>query len=178
MKKIYLFFLLIIISITSTNAKAQNYGLDCSVNTDILSDCDSLKIEDLQSMSLSYYNSRKTLERNYDFEVLNKKRRLRMWSNEVRILGYASFLGICFAGPALFPDASLWVLIPTEVLIGGGIIVGSNILANSLRKKSDALNNTSVSVFKINSNSSLILTQYSTDFSKYAGLGVGYMYKF
>lgn len=178
MKKLYLFFILIIISITSTSAQTQNDGLDSVVISDTLCEADSMQIENLQSMSLSYYNSRKTLERNYNFEILNKKRRLRMWSNEVRILGYVSYLGICFGGPFLFPDASLWVLIPTEVVIGGGIIVGSNIWANNLRKKADALKNTSVSVLKINSNSSLILTQYSTDFCQYAGLGVGYKYKF
>lgn len=178
MKHIYISLLLIFFSITSTSAQTQNvcsYGI---VNSNILSESDSVKLEDLQYMSLSYFNSRRTLDRNYNFEIYNKKRKLKMWSNEVRLLGYASFLGICFGGPLLFPDASLWVLIPTEVVIGGGIIVGSNIWANNLRKKADALKDTSFSVLKINSNSNLVITQYTADLCPYAGIGLGYRYKF
>lgn len=130
------------------------------------------------SFSSSFYYSKNVLERNYDFELFNKQRRLRMWSNEIRILGYASFLGIVFGGPMLFPDASLWVLIPTETVIGCGIIIGSNIWATHLRKRADAIQESSISIMKINNKSNLYITHYSVNSGRDLGFGIGYKYNF
>ena len=73
MKHIYISLLLIFFSITSTSAQTQNvcsYGI---VNSNILSESDSVKLEDLQYMSLSYFNSRRTLDRNYNFEIIRSE---------------------------------------------------------------------------------------------------------
>lgn len=159
--------------------KAQDFNIPDSIivsDTQILSDF-ALN-QDLQSLSLSFYKTKISLDRNYDYEIYNKQRRLRMWSNEIKILGFASILGIAFAGPILFPDCSLAILIPTEVALDFGIVIGSFIWSKKLNRKADALSETSVSLININENSSLCFTHYSTSNCLNVGLGIGYKYNF
>lgn len=160
-------------------ANAQEYNVaDTLISSEVVVQSDSLVEEELHRMSLSYYESKNTFDRNYSFELYNKQRRLRMWSNEVRILGYASLLGICFGGPLLFPDASLWILIPSEVVIAGGLIVGSTLWANSLKRKADAIRESSISILNIHNKSSLYVSHFSTALNQNAGIGIGYRYNF
>ena len=174
MKKIYIILLLTIIANASAGAQV-NMSDSVAVSESV--ELDTTLIKNLQSMSLSYYNSRNTLERDYNFEIYNKQRKLRMWSNEVRVLGYASFLGVCFGVPMLFPDSSLWIIIPSGVVCCG-ILAGTNIWANNLRKKADALRESSVSILNINAKSSLYIAQYSTEWRQTSGFGIGYKYNF
>lgn len=139
---------------------------------------DSAASEELQNLSLSYYNKNNTLDRNYSFELYNKQQRLRMWSNEVRVFGYAALLGVCLGGPFLFPDASSWILIPTELVIAGGIIVGATFWANSLKNKAAAIRESSISILNIHDKSSLYISHYTTEWNHNVGIGIGYRYKF
>lgn len=177
MRNIYIVLILSIMHISFVYAQDLN-KYDSIEILPASSKEDSISIKKYQVMSSFYYSSRNTFNRNYNFELYNKQRKLRMWSNEVRIFGYASFLGVCFIGPLLFPDTSLWILIPAEILVGGGILYGTNMWANHLRRKSDAIVETSISVLEIDSQSSLYVSYYNTKLSCIKGIGVSYKYSF
>lgn len=177
MKK--LFIILVLISFFPLSAVAQYSSQNDGVckNLAIAAQKDSIA---LSCFSSSFYSSRNVLERSYDFESFNKQRKLRMWSNEVRILSYASMLAVIALGSWFAVDKgwSLWITIPTEVVICGGICYSMNIWANNLSEKADALQELSLSVMEINHNSNLCITHYSMGRNLNLGFGVGYQYNF
>lgn len=173
----YLYIILLFVSLSPLSASAQYVTLEDFIGTNIVNDVQTDTIIS-NGFSSSLYYTKNVLERNYDFELFNKQRKLRLLSNEVRILGYVSSVGFAIAGSMLFPDASLWILIPTEIVIGCGIIVGSNIWANHLRKKADAIQESLVSIMEINHNSHLYITHYSMKGNYNLGFGVGYKHIF
>lgn len=133
----------------------------------------------LNSFSSSFYYSKNALERNYDFELLNKQRKLRMWSNEISVWGYVSIFVVMGLGGWAAVDRpwSLLITIPLEVIVCGGIIIGSSIWANNLMEKAAAIHEFSVSIIDIN-NSDLFISHYSMDRNYNLGLGIGYKYNF
>lgn len=176
MKRIYILLVLSILSCVLANA--QENTTDTLVVSGDVTVTESIDAEDLRRLSMSYYDLQNTLARNYNFELYNKERRLRMWSNEVKVFGCASMLGVLFGGAWLFPDASLWVLIPAEVVIGAGLVYGSLMWANHLEKKADAIRQSSVPLININENSKLQITHYSTDTNQNVGFGISYKHNF
>ena len=160
MKKTY--FILILFFLSLMTAKAQ----------------DSLKTQDLGKLPMSYYQSLNTLERQYDMEMFKKQQRLRMLGNEIQLIGYATAIGVIIGGPLLFPDCSLWILIPSETIIAGGIMVGSFMWAYNLKQKAEAIKESTISLLDINSNSSLYLAQYSAENTHILGYGIGYKIRF
>ena len=177
MKRLYLIFcLLFCLDVFSHAQNMKIYeGVDASEQALYN---DSLVNQRSNSLALSLYNSLQALDRNYNYELMNKSRKLRMWSNEVRVLGYAFALGILFGCPYLFPDCSLWILIPVECVVACGALVASNILANSLKKKSEAIKESSIASWNINAKSKLCVTNYSTKRTRCLGLGIGFKYSF
>ena len=123
MKRTFIILLLTIIGSLLASAQKLNVPDSIAVSKTMF-EPDSVLTKNLHLMSISYYNSRKTLERDYNFEMYNKQRRLRMWSNEILVFGYACVLGVYFGGAMLFPDSSLWVLIPSETIVVSGILIG------------------------------------------------------
>lgn len=177
MKK--LFIILVLASFFPLSAVAQYSSREESICKNTVKDAQTDSLA-LNSFSSSFYSSRNVLERNYDFELYNKQRKLRMWSNEVRILSYASMLAVMATGSWFAVDRgwSLWITIPTEVVICGGICYGMNIWANNLSEKADALQELSLSVMEINHNSNLCITHYSMGRNLNLGFGIGYQYNF
>lgn len=177
MKNIYI--ILTLTSLFSLSANAQYFSLEDSICKNIVNEVqiDSIK---LNSFSSSFYYSKKVLERNYDFELYNKQRKLRMWSNEVRVLGYASILGVMGLGGWLAVDRgwSTWITIPSEVIVSCGIGLISNNWSNNLRKKADAIQESSLSIIEISHKSNLYITHYSMNRNNNLGFGVGYKYNF
>lgn len=176
MKKLYI--ILVLISIFHLSAVAQESPLEDSISKNTLYEAHIDSVA-LNGFSSSFYSSKNVLERNYDFELYNKQQKLRMWSNDVKILGYASMLVVMGLGSWLAVDNgwSLWITIPAEVVICGGICVGANIWANNLTKKADALQESSLPIMEINK-SNLCITHYSMDRKYDHGFGIGYKYNF
>lgn len=165
--------------ISSLLASAQDLNVSDSITIDKTTiKQDSVLTQNLYLMSTSYYNSKLTLERDYNFELYNKQRRMKMWSNEILLFGYACVLGVYLGGGLLFPDISLWVLIPSESVVASGIIVGSTIWAKNVRNKAGALRESIVSMLNVNDRMDLYLTYYSTEWYRNTGFGIGFKCNF
>lgn len=175
----YLCIILLFVSFSTLSASAQYATPEDTISKNIVNDALTDSIVS-NGFSSSFYFSKNVLERNYDYELFNKKRKLLMWSNEVRVLGYASMLGVIGLGSWLAADGnwSLWITIPVEVIIGGGICYGANVWANNLKKKADAIQESSISIMEINHRSNLYITHYSINGNNNLGFGVGYKYNF
>lgn len=175
MKNLYI--ILALISLFPLSVSAQDSSREDSICKNIVNGAQTDSLV-LNSFSFSFYHSKDAIERNYDYELYNKQRKLRMWSNEVNVFAYVSVLGIAFGGAMLFPDASLWIAIPAEVVIMGGIFIGTEIWANNLRNKADAIQESSMSIIEIDYKYSLYVTHYSMNENYNLGLGIGYKYNF
>lgn len=170
-------FFTIFITIFCMNAYAQDSNQGDTLVTSMAAFNDSTIEENSQRLSSIYYYNMgdKTFSRNYNFELFNKQRRLRMWSNEVRVLGYIMALGVALGGAWLLDDlCPRWLLISGGTIVIGGIMVTANVCANKLKNKADAIKEMIVPICALNKKTNLYITRYSTDLNHSIGYGIGY----
>lgn len=174
-----LYIIIVLICLFGINAGAQNPTIEDSISNK-KEQKEQTELIGLDCFSFSYYYSENVFERNYDFELHNKQRNLRMWSNEIRVLGYATMMVSMGFGSwlAIARDWSLWLVIPVETIISVGIGLGSDIWAKQIWRKADAIQELSVSIIEINPRPDLCIKDYSLKGNSNLGLGIGFQYKF
>lgn len=76
--------------------QSQNVSAQTDLSDDTLQLKGDMLVDSIQLPMLSseYYQDMTFLSHNYNYEMLNKKRRLKMWAGEVMTLGYITGLGI------------------------------------------------------------------------------------
>lgn len=175
----HFYIILVFVCLSFINANAQNDTLeDSGFNKKVgKAQTDSIVLD---GFSTSYYYSKNVLERNYDFELHNKQRNLRMWSNEIRVLGYATTMVSMGFGSwlAIARDWSLWLAIPVEAIVVTGVGLVFDIWAKRIWRKADAIQELSVSIIEINPRPDLCIKDYSLKGNSNLGLGIGFQYKF
>lgn len=128
----------------------------------------------------SYFDNSDILVRSYNFELINKKKRLNMWSNEVTIFGFTALFGIISLGSWLGVnnDWSVWVTVPVETVVGIGTLWGFIAWGNNLKKRSDAILVADVPVY-LWKGSRLYASHFTTSFNhKHQGIGLSYHFTF
>ena len=111
---------------------------------------DSLEITEY--MKSYYFNS--FLEKQFDYERINKAKKLKRWSKEVSLMGIATCLGITYVSTYLAEKKgwNLWIEIPCVAAVSAAAFIPFYIWSNHLKKKADALNVQSVYIYNIDNN--------------------------
>lgn len=148
-----------------------------SINTEFN---DSTIVEELPILSANIYESEIEMNRNYEYDIINKRRSLIKLSNDLRIVGVVSMFAIVgiISGIGCTHDWNSWLIIGSSVVGGLGIEWMFNRFASNLRKKADAIVINTVPVANIGSKTHLLATTISERGMKISGLGLGLQYDF
>ncbi len=128
-----------------------------------------------------YTNYNYSLNRNYDYELINKKRKLEMWAEETKNIGFALGFGICIIGGCLAYDNnwSKWIYVPCGTVIFSGCILSSMYISKHLQKKADAINVSTIAQYNINNNFSVNAVHFSNSIDKsQKAIGIGVITSF
>ena len=135
-------------------------------------------VKELPSMSEQYFEDVYTLDRNYEYQLFNKKRRLQMWAFNTASISIALMLG----GGILSVELSLmygwkdWTLVPC-VLVSMTPLVAGMVLFRYLLKRANAIDVNSLTYIPLNDKLSLGLEpmayQFTTSCTNYQSAGIG-----
>ncbi len=100
---------------------------------------DSVTSVDLPSLSLDSYYINNIADRNYNYELLNKKRYYEMWSGEVKTIGMITLLALATVNAILAEkyEWNLWIDIPCATIAGCAILIPCVLWSNNLQAKAD-----------------------------------------
>lgn len=141
---------------------------------------DSIDYKDLPVLSDEVYSIDVILDRNYEYELLNKRLKLIKMSNDLKIVGSVSMFAVMgiFIGIGVTQDWNSWVMIGCGLVGAFGSEWLFNKIASNLRKKADAIVVNSVSVAGIGSNAHILASTFSSRGQKLSGIGLGIQYDF
>lgn len=140
---------------------------------------DTLKGDDLPILTQSFYNNKNVLERNYDYELLNRKRKLNVLSKDMFVLGSVTTMAFSIGCGILFHDINcpMWISLPSFIVLGGGCAVAFVLYGLNLKKKSNAIHIASFPIYKVGHTGHLYVSHFNTDKTK-NGIGLSYKYNF
>lgn len=141
---------------------------------------DSVSLENLPVLSSQIYDFDIELNRNYEYDVINKRRSLLKLSNDLNIIGFVSMFATAgiLIGIGCTHDWNSWLT------VGGGIVGGIGIewifykIADNIRKKADAIIINSVPVADISRRTHILAATFSKNGQKISGIGFGIQYDF
>lgn len=127
-------FILATLMLGQTTASAQ-------VTQPNQSPTDTLAFGILPSLSHDFYNTSSIVDRNYNYELLNKKRSLQMWSGEVLTIGMIIFMGEIAANSVLAVNNkwNLWIDIPCATIVGMATLMPFVFWSKHLQQRADAI---------------------------------------
>lgn len=111
----------------------------------------------------SYYEQSSFLSHQYNYEILNKQRRMRKMANDIQIMGSSVILSISLIGGAISNNAgwSEWVYIPCATVVSLGTMSLLMTWSNHLKKKADALNVSSAYLLPMGENSKVGVASFT-----------------
>lgn len=141
---------------------------------------DSVCTEDLPVLSDEVYSVGVVLDRNYDYDLLNKRLKLIRLSNDLKIIGFVSAFAvdIIIMWVGVNQEWNSWVMIGTGVAGGIGADWLFSRIAGNIRKKADAIVVNSAPVANIGSNTRIVTSTFSTKGQALPGIGFGFQYDF
>lgn len=125
----------------------------------------------------NYYDNISFLNHHYDYERINEINKLRKWSRDVEIAGYASFFAILFLNGYLVEkyDWSLWIDIPCTVVISCAVMYTFNKWSGNLKKRAEALEEHTAYFYHVGDKLDIGLAKYTSRYdSSYSGVGLGF----
>lgn len=141
---------------------------------------DSIDFKDLPVLSDEVYSIDVILDRNYGYELLNKRLKLIRLSNDLKITGVVSMFAVMgiIIGIGATHDWNSWLTIGCGVVGAFGSEWLFNKIASNLRKKADAIVINTVPVADIGCNAHILASTFSSKGQKLSGIGLGIQYDF
>lgn len=128
------------------------------------------------SLIEDFYANRASLNRSYEYELLNKQRKYLSWSKDIKILGYGVTLA-CLGVASAFAVTNHWSLswyLPTATAIGCGIIIGSLKWSQYYQRKAGAIEFLQIATVEINKSLSMAAyTLSGREMVRQPGIGIG-----
>ena len=117
----------------------------------------------LPQLPASYYEQSSFLSHQYNYEILNKQRKLRKMASDIQILGSSVILSMSLIGGAISNNAgwSEWVYIPCATAVSLGTMGLLITWSNHLNKKADALNVSSAYVLPMGEKSKVGVASFT-----------------
>ena len=133
----------------------------------------------LPSLSEQYFEDAYTLDRSYEYQLFNKKRRLKMWAVNTATISIALMIG-GGVGTVELTTAYNWkeaIAIPCGVVISMTPFIAGLFLMRYLWKRADAIDVSALTHVPLNNKVSLGLQamafQHTTSCSNYQSAGFG-----
>ena len=103
-------------------------------------------VSDFPCLFCDFYNEMNISDRNYEYELINKKHRLELLAQGVSIGGIAAIVAIEVANAilAVNNDWNLWIDIPCVTVLSLATAVPFVLLSNHFHKRADAIEITPV----------------------------------
>lgn len=184
MKKLYLIigllsFVANIAAQTGINTSLTSSGSDCLDNIYVV---ENQEITSLPSLSLEYYydSTMNVLERNYNYQLMNKKRKYEYWSKECLIMGAACSVAVLGINGWLANkyNWNLWIDIPCAAVVAIGVFIPFGCVGRHLQNKADAIKIVPITEVNINDDTTIGAVMYVDDFQQSKSLGVQVKTKF
>jgi len=132
-------------------------------------------INNLPQLSKEFYANINSMNRTYDYELQNKKQRLKMRANEIQILGALAFVGTCVTITIIgtTQEWSEWVTVPCSVLGSFAIVPPFTIWAKKTRQKADAIDVSTTYILPMNEDISVGVSHFRNKYEQaYNGWGI------
>ena len=133
-----------------------------------------------QSLVMNYYSDTNPFNRSFENDQLvNVQRRLRTTATLLQCSGFALAAGIMVAGNILAVNNEwpVGIFLPVEIVIVGGVIVGSIYSARVIREKADAIQVAPVYSYNVGKNVSVSAVGMGISTKRYnnkkMGVGIG-----
>lgn len=159
-----------VMSYSQTNEKDMSDTLNFSNST--------VEVE-FPSLVNDFYATSFNWERNFDYELMNKKRRLEMRAGEIKTLSWVCCLAvICVNGYfAVEYGWNLWVYIPCGTVVTVGTIGAFFYWSNQVDKKAQAIDINGLASVPVGDKYSFELVSYQFDNNnQHKSLGIGLTY--
>jgi hypothetical protein len=117
----------------------------------------------LPQLTASYYEQSTFLTHQYNYEILNKQRRMRRMANDIEVMGSSVILAMSFIGGGIANNAgwSIGVYIPCASVVSLGTMGLLIMWSDHLRKKADALNVSSAYLLPVGKSSKLGVASFA-----------------
>lgn len=117
----------------------------------------------LPQLPASYYEQSSFLTHQYNYEILNKQRRLLKTANDIEIMGSSVLLAVSFIGGSIAENKgwSEWVYIPCSVVVSMGNLGLLMMWSSHLRKKANALNVSSAYLLPVGKKSKIGVASFT-----------------
>ena len=98
-------------------------------------------VTNLHSFSHNFYYDQNIVDRSYDYELINKKRKIEMWAREVDNMGAILPLAIVLVDVVLVIENewNLWINIPCTAALSGAVGYSFYKWGQNIKKRADAI---------------------------------------
>lgn len=166
--------------ITLLGLQFHTYGQTTGAGTPESSrQTDTTAINGLPSLSEQYFEDAYTLDRSYEYQLFNKKRRLKMWAVNSATISIALMIGGCVATVELVSTYN-WneaIAIPCGVILSMTPFIAGLFLMRYLFKCANAIDVSALTHVPLNNKVSFDLGamafQHKTSCSNYQSAGLG-----
>lgn len=157
----------------------QVFGQTTSPISSEISDQSDTTVCGLPSLSEQYFEDAYSLDRNYEYQLLNKKKRLQMWAINTVSIATAILVGGIFLSVELITRYN-WkegVAVPCCVIIAMLPVLAGVILMRYLLKRAAAIDVKSLTHIPLNNRMSLgfgaMACQHQSSCTNYQSIGLG-----
>ena len=145
----------IIILLLTFSSICPLYAQQSPLKTGIYNDASTVAVvsdsTELPILTEQFYRDVNFINQTYDYETKNKVERLKMWSREVKAMGYATLGGVLIVNAVLanHNDWSYWIDIPCATVVAMASMYPFIVWSNHLKKKAESLCSQTVYLFNI-----------------------------
>ena len=137
---------------------------------------DTTHVEMLPKLSAEYYNYETFLKKNFDYELINKKRALKRNSNDLLIFGVALATG-GYLATSYIGEKNGWsmaVSIPVGVVVGAGFLTPFVVWSDHLRTKANNIRVETAYILSLGKHTELGTAFFSSNHNwENSAIGVG-----
>ena len=137
---------------------------------------DTTHVEMLPKLSAEYYNYETFLKKNFDYELINKKRALKRNSNDLFIFGVALATG-GYLATSYIGEKNGWsmvVSIPVGIVVGAGFLTPFVVWSDHLRTKANNIRVETAYILSLGKHTELGTAFFSSNHNwENSAIGVG-----
>lgn len=170
--KLNRFFILMLLSLLCSTASSQTL----EENDTIHNSAEAIGSRELPILPLSAYLETNSMDRSYDYKLLNKKRKLQRMSKDVTTLGFLCSIGVMVGVSVIGVEKnwSDWITIPCSSIAFFAITLPFNAWSEKLEKKANAIDVSTAYILPIDKSFSVGVSHFrnKNDYAHSVGIGI------
>lgn len=170
--KLNRFFILMLLSLLCSTASSQSL----EANDTIHNRAEAIGPRELPTLPLSAYLETNSMDRSYNYKLLNKKRKLLRMSKDVETFSYLCGLGAMLGVFAIADDKnwSEWIITPCGMIGFFAVTIPLNMWSKNLEKKANAIDVSTAYILPIDKSFSVGVSHFrnKNDYAHSIGIGI------